>query len=241
MPAELLRDVTQSSRSIPTRRLSVLPVSIAAHVAAAVAFLIIPLAAEVELPPLMPHAVADYMLAKVEPPPPPPAPTRGAEKGAATNATGVPIVAPNAILPDRPAAAIPPGAGVIGGIDSDSGIIGGLGPTIPIEPPPPPAVKVQGPLVPVRPGGDIREPKKIVDVAPVYPPLARAGNIEGIVILEAVLNVRGEVERLRVLRSVPLLDAAALDAVQRWRYTPTLLNGVPVPVLITITVRFTLR
>jgi protein TonB len=241
MPAELLRDVTQSSRSIPTRRLSVLPVSIAAHAAAAIAFLIIPLAAEVELPPLMPHAVADYMLAKVQPPPPPPAPIRGGERGRAPSATGIPIVAPNSIAQDRPVPAIPPGAGVIGGIESDSGIIGGLGPTIAIEPPPPAPVKTPATPTPVRPGGDIREPKKIVDVPLVYPALARAGNIEGIVILEAVINVRGEVERLRVLRSVPLLDGAALDAVQRWRYTPTLLNGVPVPVLITITVRFSLR
>ncbi len=64
---------------------------------------------------------------------------------------------------------------------------------------------------------------------------------KGVVILEAVINVRGEVERLRVLRSEPLLDRAAIDAVQRWRYTPTLLNGSPVPVLVTVTVRFALR
>ena len=239
MPAELLRDVTQSSRSIPTRRLSVLPVSVAAHAAAAIAFLIIPLAAEVELPALMPHAVADYMLAKVEPPPPPPAPIAAGEGATVQHATGVPIVAPNTIAEERPSVAVPTGAEVIGGIDPGSGVIGGLGPTIAIEPPAP--VKTQGPPAPVRPGGDIREPKKVVDVPPVYPALARAGNIEGVIILEAVINVRGEVERLRVLRSVPLLDGAALDAVQRWRYTPTLLNGVPVPVLITITVRFTLR
>jgi len=62
-----------------------------------------------------------------------------------------------------------------------------------------------------------------------------------VVVLEAVINTRGEVERLRVLRSVPLLDGAAIDAVERWRYTPTLLNGIPVPVLITVTVRFALR
>jgi protein TonB len=241
MPAELLRDVTQSSRSIPTRRLSVLPVSIAAHAAAAIAFLIIPLAAEVELPALMPHAVADYMLAKVEPPPPPPAPIPPREGATVPRATGVPIVAPNTIAIERPSVAVPTGAEVVGGIDPGSGVIGGLGPAIAIEPPAPPPVKTQGPPAPVRPGGDVREPKKVVDVPPVYPALARAGRIEGVVILEAVINVRGEVERLRVLRSVPLLDGAALDAVQRWRYTPTLLNGIPVPVLLTITVRFTLR
>jgi protein TonB len=61
------------------------------------------------------------------------------------------------------------------------------------------------------------------------------------VILEAVINERGVVERLRVLKSVPLLDAAAMDAVSRWRYTPTLLNGTPVAVLMTITINFTLK
>ena len=60
-------------------------------------------------------------------------------------------------------------------------------------------------------------------------------------ILEATLDEHGNVDRLKVLRSVPLLDEAALQAVRRWRYTPTLLNGRPVPVLMTITVRFSLR
>jgi periplasmic protein TonB len=48
------------------------------------------------------------------------------------------------------------------------------------------------------------------------------------------------VQDARVLRSIPLLDAAALDAVKQWEFTPTLLNGVPVPVIMTVTVQFTL-
>jgi protein TonB len=87
----------------------------------------------------------------------------------------------------------------------------------------------------------VREPRKIVDVRPVYPPIAQSARIEGIVILEAVINERGLVERVKVLRSVPLLDAAAVEAVGQWRYTPTLLNGSPVSVLMTITLNFTLR
>ena len=83
----------------------------------------------------------------------------------------------------------------------------------------------------------MREPKKISDVRPVYPAIAQAAKVEGMVILEAVINERGVVERLKVLRSVPLLDAAAIEAVQKWRYTPTLLNGTPVSVLMTITVQ----
>jgi periplasmic protein TonB len=107
---------------------------------------------------------------------------------------------------------------------------------------PPPAPPAPPPTVaPLRVGGAVREPKRITDVRPVYPAIAQAAKVEGLVILEAVINERGVVERVKVLRSVPLLDAAAVDAVQKWRYTPTLLNGTPVSVLMTITLRFTLH
>jgi protein TonB len=62
-----------------------------------------------------------------------------------------------------------------------------------------------------------------------------------VVIIEAVISPSGEVQQARTLRSHPLLDEAALTAVRQWRYTPTLLNGIPVPVIITVTVTFTLR
>jgi protein TonB len=82
---------------------------------------------------------------------------------------------------------------------------------------------------------------KLADVAPIYPVIARNAHIQGVVILEAVLNAQGGVESVRVLRSVPTLDEAAMDAVQRWRYTPALLNGQPVPVVMTVTVNFKLQ
>jgi protein TonB len=75
----------------------------------------------------------------------------------------------------------------------------------------------------------------------VYPAAARAARIEGKVILEAIIDERGTVDRLRVLQSYPFLDAAAMDAVSKWRYSPTQLNGVPVPVLMTITITFRLQ
>jgi protein TonB len=90
-------------------------------------------------------------------------------------------------------------------------------------------------------GGDIKPPRKVVDVAPVYPPLARAARVEGIVILEAVIAEDGSVRDVRVLRPQALLDEAAIEAVRQWRFTPTLLNGQPVPVVMTITVAFKLR
>jgi protein TonB len=86
----------------------------------------------------------------------------------------------------------------------------------------------------------IREPKKVVHVNAVYPEIARSARIEGLVIVEATIDERGVVTDARVLRSVPLLDPAALVALRQWRYTPTLLNGVPVRVLMTITFHFRL-
>jgi protein TonB len=60
------------------------------------------------------------------------------------------------------------------------------------------------------------------------------------VIIEATIAADGHVMNARILRSLPLLDQAALEAVRQWQYTPTLLNGVPVPVVMTVTVTFTL-
>lgn len=92
---------------------------------------------------------------------------------------------------------------------------------------------------PIRIGGEIKEPKKIVDVKPVYPAIARQAKLAGIVILEILINEDGFVDDVKVLRPVALLDQAAVDAVMQWEYTPTLLNGVPVPVIMTVTVSFT--
>ncbi len=92
---------------------------------------------------------------------------------------------------------------------------------------------------PVRVGGDIKEPTKIRDVKPIYPVDAQAANVQGVVILEATIGPAGNVINVKVLRSIALLDQAAIDAVRQWQFTPTLLNGVAVPVLMTVTVNFT--
>jgi protein TonB len=65
--------------------------------------------------------------------------------------------------------------------------------------------------------------------------------VQGIVIIEATIGTDGRVTNARVLKSIPLLDQAALDAVKQWQYTPTMLNNVPVPVIMTVTVNFTLQ
>ena len=81
---------------------------------------------------------------------------------------------------------------------------------------------------------------KTKHVKPVYPPIAQSARVQGVVIIEATIGPNGKVQDARVLRSIPLLDQAALDAVRQWEFTPTLLNGVPVPVIMTVTVQFTL-
>jgi protein TonB len=93
---------------------------------------------------------------------------------------------------------------------------------------------------PVRVGGNIRAPMKTQSAEPVYPPLARAAGVQGVVILEVTIGADGVVSDAQVLRSIPLLDQAALDAVRQWRYEPTLLNGVPTSVIMTATVNFML-
>jgi TonB family protein len=118
--------------------------------------------------------------------------------------------------------------GVVGGVPG--GVFGGtVG--VPAPPPPPGAVRV---------GGEIKEPRRLKHVEPVYPEIARSARVQGVVIMECTISPQGKVTDVRVLRSIPLLDQAAIDAVKQWVYTPTLLNGVPVPVIMTVTANFTL-
>ena len=102
-----------------------------------------------------------------------------------------------------------------------------------IPSPPPP-----GAANPVRIGGDIAPPKNIHRVPPVYPPDARAAGVGGIVTIDAIIATDGTVKDARILRGNPLLNQAALDAVLQWTFTPTLLNGAPVEVQMTVTVNF---
>jgi TonB family protein len=75
---------------------------------------------------------------------------------------------------------------------------------------------------------------------PVYPVAARDQKITGTVILEARIGADGRVVDASVLRSIPELDQAALDAVKQWEFTPKLINGVPTPFTMTTTIQFSL-
>lgn len=92
----------------------------------------------------------------------------------------------------------------------------------------------------VRATGAVKPPKVITKVPPVYPETARQARVEGVVILEAKADEKGDVVDARVLRSVPALDRAALDAVKQWKYEPLVIDGKPRPVVFTVTIRFAL-
>jgi protein TonB len=136
--------------------------------------------------------------------------------------------------------------GVVGGVQGgvEGGVVGGVLGGVPepqaLPPPPPPTTQPAAPKGPVRVGGQIKEPSKVRNVPPAYPEIAKQARVQGVVVLEAVISPSGEVTNVRVLRGVPLLNDAALQAVRQWRYTPTMLNGQPVSVVMTVTVNFRL-
>ncbi|MEX2270416.1 MAG: TonB family protein [Vicinamibacterales bacterium] len=100
-----------------------------------------------------------------------------------------------------------------------------------------------GPAAPVRVGGSIRAPRRVDAVSPVYPAAMRQAGLTGIVPIEAIIGTDGTVSSVRVLsaQAHPAFAIAAVNAVRQWRYSPTLLNGVPVEVVMTVTVRFDLE
>jgi periplasmic protein TonB len=220
-------------------RWSFWPVSITLHIALGIAVLVVPLLADVAPPPPAPiHMfVAPTMTAPV-----PDIVIARAPRTATV--TPVNVVAPTGIAPqpkEEPRYFGPPAIDVPASGGANLGMIGsGTDTSSFLAPPPAPPTPKPAQTV-FRPGQGIKEPKRISGLPPEYPKIARDAHVEGIVILEAVIDERGEVGRIKVLRSQPLLEQAAITAVQQWRYTPTLLNGVPVSVLMTITVNFTLQ
>jgi protein TonB len=93
---------------------------------------------------------------------------------------------------------------------------------------------------PYRLGNGIEPPRRIRDVPPVYPSEAMASRVLGQVLVEAIVGTDGKVHAAKVVRSIPLLDQAALDAVCQWEFVPSKLNGVPIAVIVTVLVQFSL-
>lgn len=236
MPRDLFGDVSDPSVRVTTRSRYTVPISFAVHAIVIAAVLAMPILAPAVLPALHER---DIVYAEVAPPPPPPPPpppvARAAEPPPPTvSPSAAPVTAPDAIRPEtgRELDLVLPSTTDVGIV----GMTGNLETVVSGPPAPPPA-----PSAPVRVGGEVRPPSKIRDAVPTYPAIAQAARVEGTVIIDAVIDEQGRVQSARVLRSIPLLDQAALAAVREWAYTPTLLNGVPVPVVMTVTVRFSLR
>lgn len=235
MPRDLFGDVTRPSISIGNRKWYTVPVSLLSHSVVIAMIVIVPILAA----PMMPGVLDSTSLTRfidIVPPMPPPVPPqkRLDEIKPPINTDAAPVDAPNGITdePDRDdfkQVDIPIGT-IIGDENSLDRV---LAPPPPVKPPAPEPS-------PVRVGPGIRQPIKIGGVDPVYPAIAQAARVQGIVIIEATIGADGHIINARILRSVPLLDQAALDAVRQWQYTPTMLNGVPVPVIMTVTVTFTL-
>ena len=110
---------------------------------------------------------------------------------------------------------------------------------LPLEPPVSTA-KAEMHVTRIKRGGEVQHANLVHQVKPTYPPLAKTVRVQGRVVLEAIIDREGRVENLKVLSGHPLLIPAAFEAVQQWRYRPTLLNGQPVEVLTQVTVNFNL-
>ena len=204
------------------------------------------------------------LVAPPPPPPPPPPPAPAAAKVAPRRLTPVrqfdvhALTAPKtvpkqiAVIEDMPAdtsavATSTSLGGVPGGVSG--GVPGGvLGSILNTEnapaPPPPPAPKTAAPaaLTPrtVHVGGNVEAAMLVSGPKPAYPEVARQARIQGTVELKAIIGKDGKVQDLKVMNGNPLLVNSALDAVRKWVYKPTLLNGVPVNVATEIDVTFTL-
>jgi len=95
---------------------------------------------------------------------------------------------------------------------------------------------------PLRVGGNIKVPTKIVDVKPIYPESMRATGQEALVVLDALIGIDGTVTSVRLIspQSHPDFADAAMAAVRQWRFSATLLNGAPIEVMMKVSVRFSL-
>ena len=240
MPRDLFGAVAVRPPSVRSRRSPVVVASIAIHALVVVAVL----AATAIAPDILPaprEALAFYEPARlidIELPPPPPVPRQATAPTQLPTVSpyAAPVVAPTSIAPETWTPAYEPSSGsVVTGFSSNVGSdVVGVHDALPA-----PVVTALPP--PQRVGGLIKAPVKVVNVPPDYPELARRTHVEDIIVLETVIDELGNVTSVRVLKGHPLLTQAAVDAVQRWKFTPARLNDQAIPVVMTVTVQFKLQ
>lgn len=239
MPHDLFGDAVLRPRTrTPARRiLSVLSVSF--HAIAVAVLVVVQLVVPGPLPSVHRAVIFAYTpVVPVDLPAPRPAVRPSTVSEPAVSPSAAPLEPPRGIsaetgLENATAAQHVEPVGVAQGVAS----LDGIGVVEAAAAPPPVAATRR----PVRLHSGIQPPRKVFDVTPLYPAIAQTARVQGVVILEAVIDASGSVESVKVLRSIPLLDQAAVDAARQWRYTPALLNGEPVPVVMTVTVNFMLE
>lgn len=190
-----------------------------------------------------------FVAAAPAPPPPPPPPARRAAPAkpqpvpVAVSRSAAPVEAPSAIVAEPPVPSDQDAEGVEGGVEGGlaGGVLGGIVGGLVAAPPPPPPPPAPARRTPVRIGGQVLAPALLYRVNPRYPDVAVLAKITGVVVLEATVDTNGAVESVRVVRSVSLLDKAAIEAVKQWRYSPLVLNGVPEPFILTVTLTFAFK
>jgi len=225
-----------------------IPLATIAEIVAVCVAILIPLIYTQALPKTM---LSVSLVAPPPPPPPPPppapaAPVRVIRKITAEDIMKAPTVIPKTIshVKDEPEPPTQAAVGVVGGVPggmpggTPGGVLGGII-SAAAPPPPPPPPRAATPKR-IRLGGQVEAAKLIARPNPEYPPLAKMARIQGTVRLAAVISKDGTIQDLKAVSGHPLLVKAAMDAVSRWRYQPTLLNGDPVEVVTEVDVNFTL-
>ena len=250
MPREdrLFGDVVEPSITMGDRQGASVAATIVLEAILVGVFITIPLLATDVLPGA-PDMMGAFITAEPPPAAPPPPPPRAASSRNVTSEfveptiDAAPVTAPDVIAPEQPTFGDNrfeqhEGTGVSNvGVPGGTGIADGLP-----DAPPLPRVVVAPPVKETpRVGGLIQAPRKTKDVRPVYPQIAQAGRVQGLVILEATIDTRGKVINVGVVQSRALLDQAAIDAVRLWEFTPTLLNGEPTAIIMNVTVNFQLN
>ena len=242
MAHEMFGDVAARRPSRTRFRRVLTAASIVLHAIAISAIVVVQVFAVGALPmPRRPLIFEELRLAQIAEPAIP-APRVGPSAPSAVSLSAAPLVEPQAITAEtgreNERTVVTPG--LVIGVEQNGGGLDllsdckGCVANPPPPPPPPPPTK------PVRLHAGIEAPVKIANVNPIYPPLAQATHVKGYVILEAIIDERGAVKGVSVLKSIPLLDQAAVDAVKQRRFTPARLNSQPVPVVMTVTVNFEL-
>jgi len=246
-------DLNEIGKSDLPRRIIGLIISIILHFALVIAVIIVPLVWFNILPE---SEVLTFLIAPAPPPPapeapaPPPTNVRSIPKASVIDPNA--FVTPTEIPKDIPApsdeAPVIGVSNIVGGISSgisgpaggvSGGVVGGLlaGSAPVAAPPPPKPVRRE----PIKVGGNVQESKLIRKIDPAYPELAKRARVQGKVVMVVNIDEEGNVIDLKVTSGHPLLNESAESAVKQWKYSPTLLNGEPVPVIATVTVIFNLK